>query len=384
MERINLALQRRKANGLFRSLNKTARSVQGKIYVENKEYFDFSSNDYLGLSGHRRLKDAAKDVTESLGTGSCGSRLLSGDSHIHHRLEEAVAAFKDKEAALIFNSGYQANLGIISALYDKDDVVFSDKLNHASLVDAIRLSRANFFRFRHNDLEHLEYLLIKQRGKFKRALIVTETVFSMDGDKSPLKEIVELKEKHNSWLMVDEAHATGIFGLNGSGLAEESGLGDKIELIMGTFSKALGSFGAYLATSKKIKDYLINFSRSFIYSTALPPGVVGANLAGLILVKEEAWRRKALLENRDFFYDSLLKHGLSPKGDSQIVPLILGEAKKVLKLSAQLKARGYWAPAIRPPTVANGQSRLRFSLSCSHPRHLLEKLANDLYELRDV
>lgn len=381
MERIERFLQERAENDLFRVLHPAEIRREGKIYFKNKEYIDLSSNDYLGLSSHLTLKEAAKKAIAELGVGASASRLLSGSLEIHHRLEERIATFKGKARALVYNSGYQANLGIIGALCQKGDVIFADKLSHASIVDGMLLSGARFFRFHHNDINHLETLLKKDRKKFKAALIVTETVFSMDGDKCPLKEIVQLKEKYNCQLLIDEAHATGIFGRCGGGLAEEEGLTERVDLIMGTFSKALGSFGAYVACAKKIKDYLINTSRSFIYSTALPPSVIAANLASLDIIKKESYRRIALLENASYFRDQLKRHGLKVKGSSQIIPLLIGTNQKAVKVSKELQDRGYWVLPIRTPTVPSGEARLRFSLTYYHNREILERLINDIQEV---
>ena len=298
---------------------------------------------------------------------------MSGDLKIHHELEEKTARFKGKESVLIFNTGYQANVGIISALYRSTDAVFCDRLSHASILDGISLSGARLFRFQHNDINHLESLLKKSAGKFENRLIVTESIFSMDGDKAPLKELVELKEKFGCKIMADEAHATGIFGANGSGLVAEENLTDRVDLIMGTFSKALGSFGAYIACSKKIKDYLINTCRSFIYSTALPPCVIAANIAALEIVAKEPFRRETLLENAAYF-----RSRLKSKGQSQIVPLIVGDAETAVSLSDSLRQKGYYCLAIRPPTVPEGQSRLRFSLTYHHSKEVLDGLCSSL------
>jgi 8-amino-7-oxononanoate synthase len=384
MDRIENFLNQRKQDGLFRVLKPAALRSEGRIHRDGKKLFDFSSNDYLALSSHPLLKEAAIKATEKFGTGSSASRLLSGDLHIHHELEEKTAAFKGKENALVFNSGYQANVGIISALYKAGDAVFSDKLNHASILDGISLSAARIFRFRHNDSDHLESLLKKQAAKFKNRLIVTESIFSMDGDRPPLKELILLKEKFGCEIMVDEAHATGIFGKNGSGVVDELGMVDKVDFIMGTFSKALGSFGAYIAASKKTIDYLINTSRSFIYSTALPPSVIAANIAALTLLKKEPFRRKTLLENAAYFRSRLTKKGLQIKGSSQIVPLIVGDSDTALRLSSLLREAGYWSLPIRPPTVQPGQSRLRFSLTYHHSKKLLHDLAEKIGELLNV
>src|SRR3989338_1285783 len=224
MAEIDEFLKERQKSGLSRNLRPVSVRCNGKIIVEDREYIDFSSNDYLGLSGHPGLTEAAKNAIDKFGASSSGSRLLSGDLTLHHLLEEKIARFKNKEAALVLNSGYQGNIGIISSLFTNRDAVFSDRLNHASIIDGILLSGARFFRFRHNDIGHLESLLKRERKKFEKALIVTETIFSMDGDKCLLKDLVGLKEKYNCEIMVDEAHATGIFGRNGSGIVEEEGL----------------------------------------------------------------------------------------------------------------------------------------------------------------
>ncbi len=384
MERITKFLEQRRQNQLFRTLHPARQRKGGRIWFEGKEYIDFSSNDYLGFSEHPFLKAASVAAIEKLGVGSCASRLLSGDLDLHHELEEKIAEFKGKEASLVFNSGYQANIGIISAICQRGDVIFADRLAHASIIDGMLLSGAKLFRFNHNDIYHLEFLLEKERHKFKNSLIVTETIFSMDGDKAPLGELVELKRKYSCKLMVDEAHATGIFGYGGTGLVEEENLAAKIDLIMGTFSKALGSFGAYLACSGEFKDYLVNTCRSFIYSTALPPAVIAANLAGLELVKREPQRRKSLIEQADFFRKKLEDLNFYVIGTSQIVPLVLGESKEALKLSEELKKRGYWAMAIRPPTVPQGHARVRFSLTYHHTKEILEKLISDIDEINNT
>ncbi len=375
-------LKRREKEGLLRTLRPISHRREGKICIDKKEYIDFSSNDYLGLSGHPRLIEAAKSAIDKFGTASSASRLLSGDLQLHHQLEEKIAQFKDKEAALVYNSGYQANVGVISALFGDGDCIFSDRLNHASIVDAILLSGARLFRFLHNDIEHLEMLIKKERSKFNAALIVTETLFSMDGDRPPLKDIVRLKKDYNCSLMVDEAHATGIFGKNGSGMAEQEKVSRDIDLIMGTFSKALAGFGAYLAASKKVIEYLINTSRSFIYSTALPPAVIAGNLASIDLIKEEPYRRVKLLESAQSFREALRNKGFKIKGDSQIVPLIIGDNAGTLEFANKLQEKGYWVLPIRTPTVPKGQARLRFSLSFNHNREILESLVNDISDIK--
>lgn len=375
-------LKDRQERGLLRKLRPATSRRNGKIKFGGREYFDFSSNDYLGLSGHSELKKAAIEAIGKSGVGACASRLLSGDAGIFHQLEEAIAKFKDKEAALVFNSGYQANVGIISALFTKEDCIFCDRLNHASIIDGILLSQAKFFRFRHNDCQHLELLLKKERNKFKNALIITESIFSMDGDRAPLKELVKLKEKFNCQIMVDEAHATGVFGPNGSGLVEEEGLSAGIDLIMGTFSKALAGFGAYLATSKTITDYLVNTCRSFIYSTALPSSVIASNLASLKLVKDEPQRRKTLLSMAQMLRGKLEARGFCIKGASQIIPVILGDNLRALEFAKKIQEKGYWVMPVRPPTVPAGQARLRLSLNYCHDQETLNKLIDVISEIR--
>jgi 8-amino-7-oxononanoate synthase len=375
-------LKERAKEGLLRKLKPAALRRAGKIYFENKEYVDFSSNDYLGLSDHPELKQAVIAATDKFGLGACASRLLSGDSELLHELEDMVAKFKGKEAALVFNSGYQANVGIISSLFTKGDCIFSDRLNHASIIDGILLSQAKIFRFQHNDCQHLELLLKKERNKFKKALIITESIFSMDGDRAPLKELAGLKEKYNCQIMVDEAHATGVFGENGSGLVEEEGLNDKVDLIMGTFSKALAGFGAYLAASKSTVDYLVNTCRSFIYSTALPAPVIAGNLASLKLVKDQPQRRKTLLAVSKTLRDELQKRGFCVKGTSQIIPVILGDNLRALEFAKKIQAQGYWVMPVRPPTVPAGQARLRLSLSYHHDQATLNKLIDVISEIR--
>jgi 8-amino-7-oxononanoate synthase len=357
----------------------------GSVISRNcRKLLDFASNDYLGLSNHPKIKQASKQAIEKYGTSASASRLLSGDLQMHHELEEKTAKLKAAESALVFNSGYQANVGIISALCKTGDAIFSDRLSHASILDGIAMSKAKLFRFRHNDTNHLESLLTKHSNKFKNRLIVTETVFSMDGDIAPLKDIVDLKEKFACTLMVDEAHATGIFGKNGAGIASEQGLTDRVDLIMGTFSKALGSFGGYVAGAKKLVQYLINTSRSFIYSTALPPAVIAANIAALELLKAEAFRRESLLENAKFFRNRLAEKGIKTTSSSQIVPLIVKDTEKTIALSNHLLDKGFLAPAIRPPTVPPGQARLRLSLTYDHDRKTLNKLLEHICEAFDV
>ncbi len=360
-----------------RRLRKIELKVNGKVYIDQKEYINFSSNDYLGLSQHPRLKIASIIATEKYGTSSASSRLLSGDLEIHHQLEEDIAKLKGKEKGLVFNSGYQANIGIISAICNKDSVIFVDRLCHASIIDGILLSKARFFRFLHNDMNHLESLLKKEGKNFKDAWVITESIFSMDGDKGILSDIVSLKERYDFSIFVDEAHATGIFGRDGAGLIDEFNLTSKIDLIMGTFSKALGSFGGYVVSNKETIELLINKSRGFIYSTSLPPSVISASIEAIKILKDEPERRKVLLENTRYFREKL-----KIDGETQIVPLILGDEEKAISLSNYLLENGFFCLPIMPPTVPKNSCRIRFSLCFYHKKDILDRLMKAIYNWR--
>jgi len=338
----------------------------GRAEVAGRIFVDFSSNDYLGLSDHPALVNAAHEALAQYGVGAGASRLMSGDLAIHHELEEAVAEFKGTEAALVFTSGFQANTAIIPALVDRHDAVFADALSHASLLDGVLLSRAKLIRFRHNDPGDLAALLEKHRGQCRRALVITESVYSMDGDRAPLAEFVELKKRHDCRLYVDEAHATGVFGTYGQGCVGADGLTGQVDFIMGTFSKALGGLGAYLASSRLVIDYLVNAARGFIYTTALPPVILAANIAALRVCREEPGLGAGLLEKAVAFRAALRARGWDARGECQIVPVIVGESARALELSAALSEKGFRVLAVRPPTVPEGAARLRFSLSVAH------------------
>ncbi len=369
-------LEKRKAGGFLRRLEPADSRGGGFIWIKGKRYVDLSSNDYLGLSGHPAIRDASIKALERYGSSSSASRLLSGDLVLHHELEREIAALKQKESALLFNTGYQANLGIISALCGRNDAVFADRLCHASILDGAGLSGAKLIRFRHNDPGDLRMLLKEKRPGFDGVLIATESIFSMDGDRAPLKELADLSAAYGCRIMIDEAHATGVFGRNGAGVAEDKGVSGDIDIIMGTFGKALGGFGAYAALSETMKDFLVNSSRGFIYSTALPPAVVAGNLAAIGLLEKEPHRRGALLRRSARFRGLLADEGFDVIGDSQIVPVILGTNSRALDMSGKLMENGYRALAIRPPTVPEGRSRLRFSLTYDHDEEYLRGLIN--------
>lgn len=376
-KKIRKALSERERDGLLRGLTSAVFLPGGKLRVGNRLFVNFSSNDYLGLASHPKIAEAAAMALKPV-FGSGASRLMSGSSELHALLEEKAAAFKGKPAALVFNSGYQANVGVISALMGRDDAVFSDRLNHASIIDGIRLSGARFFRFRHNDAGHLAELLKEERKKYRHAMVVTETVFSMDGDIAPLKDIAALKNENDFVFMVDEAHATGIFGRKGSGLVEEFGITDDVDIIMGTFSKALGSFGAYVALGQDMKEYLVNTCRSFIYSTSLPPSVIAANMAAIDMVEKDPQRRKGLLRNAAYLREELASAGFTVKGASQIVPVIIGGNEAAVDLSDRLRAKGYWTTPVRPPTVPEGEARIRISLSYDHGKDVIGRFVEEM------
>ena len=375
-------LTKRREQGNLRHLRPLVRPVSGDLCLAGTQsaLIDFSSNDYLALSCHPQVIARSKECLEQYGTGSGAARLMSGDLDLHHRLEEEIASFKGQQAALLFGSGYMANSGIIPALVGRHDVVFSDKLNHASIVDGCLLSGAQLVRFRHNDLEHLEAMLAQKRGT-GQALIVVESLYSMDGDKAPLVEIVKLKEKYNCLLLVDEAHATGIFGATGAGIIEEAGVTDQVDFVMGTFGKALGSFGAYLAASRDWVDYFVNRARSFIYSTSLPPAVLGASLGAMQVIKESPALGRQLLGRVDFFSKALSLHNFRVESSTQILPLMVGESAKAVELAAKLGDAGFFVTAVRPPTVPEKTARLRFSVTLHQSREDLASLASLLKSL---
>jgi 8-amino-7-oxononanoate synthase len=375
MEELREFLEERERQQLLRRLSPSEGRRPGLATRGGRQYVDFSSNDYLGLSSHPALVAAAKEALDRYGAGAGASRLMSGNLSIHHELEEAVAAFKGAESALVFNSGYQANTGIIPALFGRHDVILADQLCHASQLDGALLSRATLVRFRHNDPEHLSSLLEKHRGSHRKGLVMTESVFSMDGDRAPLHLLLEAARRHQCLFMVDEAHATGVFGPQGRGCVEAEGLAGEVDLAMGTFSKALGSFGAYLAASRTVVEYLVNSARSFIDSTALPAPVSAASLAALRLCRSGETHGERLLARSAEFRSALRAKGWVVGGDSQIVPVVVGQSARAVALSGQLAERGFLVLPVRPPTVPEGSARLRFSLTAAHKdSHLKDAL----------
>jgi len=361
---------------LYRSM-RVIRGAQGsRVELDGRQVLLLCSNNYLGLADHPALKRAAVEGV-AFGVGSGASRLVSGTMDLHDRLEKRIASFKGTEKALLFNSGYAANTGIISALVGRGDAIFSDRLNHASIVDGAQLSRAGFYRYPHRDMAALERLLQERGGR--RRLIVTDGVFSMDGDIAPLAKLVQLAKRYDALLMVDDAHGTGVLGALGRGSGELCGVLDGIDIHMGTLGKGLGSFGAYAAASGTICDYLVNKARSFIFSTSLPPAVLAASIAAFDLVDspEGGELREKLAGNVALFKERLTASGFQTMGsETQIVPVFVGPAEATMEFSRELLEQGVFVQGIRPPTVPAGSCRLRCTIMATHEAADLEAAAD--------
>ena len=362
-----------KESGLYRRLRAVEGAQDATIVLEGQEVLLFSSNNYLGLANHPALKQAAQEAIEKYGCGSGASRLISGSMAVHHELEQRLARLKKTEAALVFPTGYHANIGVLSALMEPGDTILSDSLNHASIIDGCRLSRADTRVYRHADTTHLSELLQACPATGRR-LIVTDSVFSMDGDLAPLAEIVRLAQQYDAWVMVDEAHATGVFGPHGSGLVEELGLTGQVDIQMGTLGKALGCVGAFVAGSHALIDWLVNRARSFIYTTAIPPAMAAAVLAALDIVEREPERRQQLWANTRELADGLRSLGYTLGATrSQILPVIIGEAGETMAVAEAILQRGVFAHGIRPPTVPEGTSRIRVTPMATHTSEHLSR-----------
>jgi 8-amino-7-oxononanoate synthase len=371
--------------GLYRELRRIESPQSTRITIDGKSLLNFSSNDYLGLANEPRIKEAATHAIDRFGAGAGSSRLISGSLAPHHDLDEILAAFKGVEAALSFSSGYAAASGVICALLGKDDVIVIDKLVHACIVDAARLCGAKLRVFDHNDLNDLERILKWTKSRLahpaSRTLIVTESVFSMDGDRAPLREIVTLKERYGAWILLDEAHATGLYGKHRRGLAEECGLDHRIEIHMGTLGKAVGSSGGYICGSRTLVEYLVNRARSFIFSTAPVPAAAAAAAAGIRFIQSPAGEeRRRLLWRRVEELNAKLKiHNSSSR--SAILPLMIGAESKAVESAALLRERGLFLPAIRYPTVSRNQARLRVTLTAAHAPEDISQLVTALQAL---
>ena len=337
-----------------------------RVLVDGRSVIQLCSNDYLGLAAHPAVTRAAADAALEYGAGAGSARLIVGTSAPHAALERELARWKRTEAALVLSSGYHANTGVLPVLAEAEDVIFSDELNHASLIDGCRLSRAAVRVYRHADADHLERLL-REAGGFRRRLIVTETVFGMDGDLAPLADLAALARRHDAWIVVDEAHATGVFGQNGGGLVSQLGLTEAVDVQLGTLSKALGALGGYVAGSAALVDWVVNAARTFIYTTALPPAAVAAARAAIAVLEAEPERRERVWSHAARLRGRLTEIGfrLGPSR-SPILPVLVGDADRAVRLSEALLARGVLVPAIRPPTVPDGTARLRVAPMATH------------------
>lgn len=363
---------------LLRDIKDRASPQGPKVKFGSREYVNFSTNDYLGLANHPYLIDIVKKALDDYGYGSAASRLLSGGSNLHKELEDKIAKFKGTEFALVFNSGYSANTGIIPAITDKDDVIFSDELNHASIIDGCRLSKAKTLIYRHKDVSHLDDLIRKEDAKSK--IVITDTVFSMDGDIAPLSEICDISKKNNAILYIDDAHGTGVLG-NGRGALSHFNIKPEPWIIqVGTFSKAFGSFGAFVAGSRDVIEWILNTARSFIFSTALPSCVIAASIAALELIEgnpeliKKLWanRNKVVKYIKDTNFDII-------KSETPIITLKTGTVLNTLRVSNQLYDKGIFAPAIRPPTVM--EPRIRITVTAAHTDEDIERLIEALREV---
>ncbi len=377
-------IQNLKNIDLYRKLRLVQGSQGSCVSISGKKVILLCSNNYLGLANHPSIKKAANKAIKEFGCGSGASRLISGTMKLHSELEKKIALFKNTNSALVFNSGYHANIGTLSALMKKRDIVFCDELNHASIIDGCRLSGAEIAIYPHKDMDALERHLKKSNG-YKKRLIITDGVFSMDGDIAPLPDIVFLAKKYSALTMVDDAHATGVFGKNGKGITEHFNLSsNEVDIQMGTFGKALGSFGAYIAGNNELIDYLINRARSFIYTTALPPAVPAASLAAIEMIQSKPDLRKKLWKNVDYFKKGLKKRGFENiNSQSQIIPIIIGNSKKVVMASEYLFNKGVFVVGIRPPAVPRKKERLRITIMSSHARKDLDSALNVLLKMKE-
>jgi 8-amino-7-oxononanoate synthase len=374
---IHERLQELKELGLYRRMRMISGPQGPRVVLDGKPVLLLCSNNYLGLADHPRVREAAADAAMRWGVGSGASRLVSGTMTVHRRLEERLADFKRTRAALLFGSGYLANIGVITTLAGPGEVVFSDELNHASIIDGCRLAHAETFVYRHADVEHLAWGMRQAEGR--GSLVVTDSVFSMDGDVAPLAEIVELAHRHGVRVAVDEAHGTGCLGPGGRGAVAEAGVEDEVDVVIGTLSKALGAYGAFAACDQAMAQLLVNSARPFIFSTAPPPPAVAGALAALELLAEQPQRVEKLQANGDVLRDELAREGFEVAGSTtQIVPLVIGDAKQAMRICELAIERGVFAQAIRPPTVPEGTSRLRLAVMASHTKAELREAAHVL------
>lgn len=368
--------------GLRRSLRAVRQRRAGTVLLDGERVADFASNDYLGLAADPRLARAAAAVLESEGTGAGAARLISGNHPIHEALERELASFKHCARALLFPSGYMVNVGAIQALVDERDVLYSDALNHASLVDGCRLSRATVRVFPHADLDALRAMLVADVGQFRRAMIVVEGVFSMDGDMFPLERLVPLAREFGVFTYVDDAHGTGVLGATGRGALEQCGVLGNIDVVVGTLGKALGTTGAYVAGSSRLIEFMLNRARSFMFTTGTPPALAAATLEALRISETEPWRRSTVRDRARRLRHRLQLGGreLSGSADGHIISVLIGDPVRTMQVAGDMRRRGFLIGGVRPPTVPAGTSRLRISVSALHPNELIDALAANLLD----
>jgi len=354
-------------------------AVGARITVAGQEVVCLCSNDYLALAAEPSVRQAAAKAIDTWGVGAGASRLISGTTSLHVQLEDAIAAFKGTESAIVTTTGWMANHAAIAALVGKGDLILADKLNHASIIDAAKSSGALLRTYGHRDVRRLEKMLSHRRGKFRRCLIVTDSLFSMDGDIAPLPALAELKGRYDALLMIDEAHATGVLGEGGKGAAEMMGVERDIDVTVGTLSKAIGGLGGFVAGRRELTDTILNTARCYIYTTALPPAMCAAAMEALRIIQTQPQRRKRLLEMAEDLRCRLHQAGFDTAGSaSQIIPILIGSPGESLRMSRELLEEGFLVPAIRPPTVPRGSSRLRVSLCSAHTQADLERFAGAL------
>ena len=380
-DKLVVDLKRRQAAHLYRVRDVLATSQGVEPVIDGKRYLAFCSNDYLGLAADPRVVVALQRGASVYGVGSGASHLVSGHSRAHHALEEELAEFTGRARALLFSTGYMANLGMLTALAGRGESVIADRLNHASLIDAALLSRARLRRYRHGDATHVSALL--SASVPGHAVVVTDGVFSMDGDLAPLGEIAELAERRRAWLVVDDAHGLGVLGTHGAGTLDYFGLNsDAVPVLMGTLGKALGTFGAFVAGSEALIETLVQRARSYIYTTALPPAIAEATRESLRILRAEPWRREHVLELVKRFRAEAQRLGLRlMPSHTPIQPIIVGAAESAVALSEGLGVRGIYVTAIRPPTVPEGSARLRITFSAAHREHHVDRLLDALSDL---
>ena len=374
-------LNLRREEHLYRTRLNVASGCSSTLSVEGRSLINFCSNDYLGLASHPDIVKALKQAADLYGTGSGASHLVSGHSVVHQKLEEQLAEYTGRPRALLFSTGYMANIGAINALIGRRDLVLQDQLNHASLLDGGRLSQADFKRYKHVDMASLEQRL--EQSSAERKLIVTDGVFSMDGNLAPLREISSLAKKHSAWLMVDDAHGVGVLGQQGGGLVEELNMSvEQVPVLVGTLGKSFGTFGAFVAGSEALIETLIQYSRSYIYTTALPPAIAAATIASLKIVREETWRRDKLGLLIARFRSGAEQIGLRlAESNTPIQPVLINDDEKVMQVGQKLRAAGFLVGAIRPPTVPVGTGRLRITFSADHSEEQVDQLVAALDSL---